>query len=135
MPSAGIVALQDQITEFKRTYPDVLCNFVIHKIPEYGTLNDIDIYATYSHHVWNNTEVLFTGSQKFACVCSSSPEMEKVIFSATENYVNFSRERIQIAKPSMVTPSSATSVVGSAGTCRKTASGVAMPTKAKSLTM
>ena len=72
MPSAGIVALQDQITEFKRTYPDVLCNFVIHEIPEYGTLNDIDIYATYSHHVWNNTEVLFTGSQKVACVCSKS---------------------------------------------------------------
>lgn len=72
MPSAGIVALQDQITEFKRCYPDVLCNFVIHEIPEYGTLNDIDIYATYSHHNWSNTEVLFTGSQKFACVCSKS---------------------------------------------------------------
>ena len=42
MPSAGIVALQDQITEFKRCYPDVLCNFIIHEIPEYGTLNAID---------------------------------------------------------------------------------------------
>lgn len=72
MPSAGIVALQDQITDFKRSYPDVLCNFLIHEIPEYGPLNDIDIYATYSHHMWNNTEVLLTGSQKFTCVCSKS---------------------------------------------------------------
>jgi DNA-binding transcriptional LysR family regulator len=72
MPSAGIVALQNQITEFKKNYPEVLCNFIIHEIPEYSTLNDIDIYATYSHHIWNNTDVLLTGSQKFACVCSKS---------------------------------------------------------------
>lgn len=72
MPSAGIIALQNQITEFRKKYPDVLCNFIIHELPEYSTLKDIDIYATYSHHIWNNTEILLTGSQKFTCVCSKS---------------------------------------------------------------
>lgn len=70
IPSAGIYALQDQIDTFKKIYPDVLCNFTIDELTEYGTLNDIDIYATYSHHIWNNTEPLLTGKQKFTFVCS-----------------------------------------------------------------
>lgn len=72
MPSAGLTALQRKIDDFKIKYPDVLCNFTITEIPEYGTLNDLDLYATYSQHTWNNTELLLSCSQKFACVCSKA---------------------------------------------------------------